>query len=114
VRLVRLMPGRSIAVWTAAALFAVAHFPNPILMAATMLWGMVACRLFLRYRDLYTLGVVHAVLGLTLAFAIPAAIHHQMHVGLGYLRYHPEQSQRGTASFHAVPQVRPSTGVSSE
>jgi hypothetical protein len=88
-RLLRVLPSRKAAVITAAAMFACAHIPNPVLTIATLVWGIVACTLFLRYRDLYSLGVAHAILGLCIAFSIPAAIHHQMHVGLGYLRYHP-------------------------
>ncbi len=90
-RLLRLMSSRSAAVVTAAGLFASAHIPNPLLVVATFLWGLIACALFLHYRDLLSLGVAHAVFGLCLAFAIPAGVHHQMRVGLGYLRYHPEQ-----------------------
>jgi len=88
VRLLRLLPTRTAAVVVAAALFAVAHLPNSFLMAATLLWGMVACALFLRYRNLYSLGLAHGVLGLCLAIAIPNAVHHQMRVGLGYFRWH--------------------------
>ena len=57
----------------------------------TLIWGFVACTLFLRYRDLYSLGLAHAVFGLTIAITVPAAVHHNMRVGLGYLRYHPHQ-----------------------
>lgn len=88
VRLLRLLPTRTAAIVAAAALFAVAHLPNPFLTAATLLWGLIACALFLRYRNLYSLGVAHGILGLCLAIAIPNAVHHQMRVGLGYLRWH--------------------------
>ena len=88
VRLLRLLPTRTAAIVIAAALFAVAHLPNPFLTVVTLLWGMIACALFLRYRNLYSLGVAHGILGLCLAIAIPNAVHHQMRVGLGYLRWH--------------------------
>jgi hypothetical protein len=107
-RLLRLLPTRSAAVITAAGLFASAHIPNPLLVAATMLWGVIACTLFLRYRDLLTLGIAHAVLGLSLAFTLPAPLHHQMRVGLGYLRWHPEQvqqSQNGPSAQNGIPAV---------
>lgn len=88
-RLLRILPSKSAAVVVAATLFAVAHLPNPLLTAATLFWGAIACTLFLRYRDLYSLGFAHAILGLCIAFAVPNTVHHQMRVGLGYLHWHP-------------------------
>jgi hypothetical protein len=88
-RLLRICRKPWMAIAISSSLFAFAHVPNPVLMVATLLWGLVACTLFLRYRDLYSLGFAHAVFGLTLAICIPAAVHHNMRVGLGYLRYHP-------------------------
>lgn len=85
-RMLRILPSRTAAVIVTGALFAVAHIPNPLLMIATLVWGIVACALFLRYRNLYSLGIAHGILGLCLAISIPTAIHHQMRVGIGYLR----------------------------
>jgi hypothetical protein len=90
-RFLRVMPKRWMAVVGAATLFSLAHIPNPVLTVATLVWGLVACSLFLRYRDLYSLGFAHAVFGLTIAISVPAAVHHNMRVGLGYLRYHPHR-----------------------
>jgi membrane protease YdiL (CAAX protease family) len=93
-RLLRVFrPGWALVI--SASLFAVAHVPNPVLTLATLIWGLAACALFRRYRDLLSLGLAHAVFGLTLAMCIPASVHHNMRVGLGYLRYHPKpQNQR--------------------
>ncbi len=90
-RLVRVFPNRTSAVVVAAALFATAHIPNPLLTVVTMLWGLAACALFLKYRNLYVLGLAHGILGLCIAVSVPNAIHHHMRVGLGYLRYDAEQ-----------------------
>jgi membrane protease YdiL (CAAX protease family) len=87
-RLLRLLPRRSLAVSIAALLFAVAHIPNPVLVGLTLIWGFIACVLFLRYRNLYSLALAHAILGICVAITVPDAIHHHMRVGLGYLRYH--------------------------
>ena len=92
-RLLRLLSTRTAAVLTAAVLFAVAHLPNPLLMVATLAWGIAACALFLRYRDLYSLGIAHGILGLCLAIAIPNTVHHQMRVGLGYVRWHATKAE---------------------
>jgi hypothetical protein len=86
-RLQRLLSGKQGAVIAAAGLFAVAHLPNPILTVLTLLWGWVACRLFLRYRNVYTLAIAHAIFGICIALSFPAAVIHNMRVGLGYLRY---------------------------
>lgn len=88
-RIRRLVPPAAGAVAVTAVLFSLAHLPNPILTVATLFWGAAACLLFLRYRDLYSLGAVHAILGLCIAFTVPDALHHQMRVGLGYLTWRP-------------------------
>ena len=51
----------------ATGLFALGHLPSPILTAVTVVWGAAACWLFLRYRNVFTLGVAHAVLGVCVA-----------------------------------------------
>lgn len=87
-RLLRLLPTQWSAVTGAVGLFAIAHLPNPVLTVATILWGLAACLLFLRYRNLYILGITHAIFGICLAVTVPAHISHNMRVGLGYLRFH--------------------------
>ena len=87
-RLVRITPSENASVSLAAALFAVAHLPNLVLTAATLIWGAVSSVLFLRYRNLYILGLTQGLLGLCLAVCVPDALIHHMRVGLGYLDYH--------------------------
>jgi membrane protease YdiL (CAAX protease family) len=72
----------------AAVLFSAAHLPNPLLVLATLLWGMAACWLFLRYRSLIGVAAIHFVLGVCVAICVPASLQHNMRVGLGYSRYH--------------------------
>jgi hypothetical protein len=88
-RLLRLLPGKVAPVIAATSIFALAHLPNPILTPITFLWGAVSCILFLRYRNIYALGLAHGIMGLCVAITVPNALHHHMRVGLGYLRYHP-------------------------
>ena len=83
-RLERLLGSRK-AVWAAAGLFAVAHVPNPVLVPATLAAGLAFCELFRRCRNIYTLAIAQAILGMCLAAAVPDALHHHMHVGIGYL-----------------------------
>jgi membrane protease YdiL (CAAX protease family) len=79
--------GSSAAVWIASALFAAAHLPNPILTTATLIGALFFCEMFRRYRSIYPLAVVHAMLGLTIAIVTPDSLVHHMRVGIGYLRY---------------------------
>jgi membrane protease YdiL (CAAX protease family) len=75
------------AVWISASLFAAAHIPNPVLTIATFFGALFFCEMFRRYRSLLPLGLVHAVLGITLALCVPTALIHHMRVGIGYLHF---------------------------
>lgn len=86
-RFLRILPSPRSAAFATALLFALAHLPNPILAPVTLIWGFAACLIFLRYRNLYTLGIAHAIFGITIAITIPGPVVHNMRVGLGYLTY---------------------------
>lgn len=104
-RLLRLLPSPTAAALTAAAMFALAHLPNPVLTPITVLWGLAACVLFLRYRSLYPLAIAHAILGICVAITVPASLDHNMRVGRGYLtypRHHPQRSQNDQIVSTAV------------
>jgi hypothetical protein len=87
-RFLRLLPRREWAAVAAAAIFAAAHIPNPLLTCVTLIWGAVACFVFLRCRNVYTLMLTHAILGVSLAITVPGPVIHNMRVGIGYLKYH--------------------------
>ena len=87
-RLERLLGSRR-AVWAAAGLFALAHFPNPVLVPATWVAGLAFCELFRRYRNIYTLAIAQTILGICLACAVPELWHHHMRVGIGYFTWIP-------------------------
>src|SRR5437762_1177391 len=86
-RFLRILPRQSLAIIMAAVLFSAAHVPSVVLTVTTLVWGIVSCSLFLRYRDLYSVGLVHGILGLCVAISVPDAVTHHMMVGLGYLHY---------------------------
>lgn len=90
-RLLRLVPSEAAAVTLAGTLFAIAHLPNLLLAAGTLVWGIVSCVLFRRYRNLWMLGLAQGLLGLCFAVCVPDALHHHLRVGLGYLRYRGTQ-----------------------
>ena len=90
-RLLRLVSNEAAAVSLAGTLFAAAHLPNLVLTAATLVWGMVSCALFQRYRNLWALGLAQGLLGLCFAVCVPDSLHHHLRVGVGYLRYRGTQ-----------------------
>jgi len=93
-RLTRIVGHEQAAIGVAGVLFAAAHLPNLTLTAATLVWGVVSCALFRRYRNLYALGLAQGLLGLCFAVCVPDALHHHLRVGLGYLRYHAPDAGR--------------------
>lgn len=97
-RLLRLLSSPKAAAFAAAGLFALAHVPNPVLFVLTIVWGTLACLIFLRYRNLYPLAIAHAVLGITIAVVVPGHVDHNMRVGLGYLKYHRGQHRHFNAA----------------
>jgi len=79
--------GSSAAVWMTSTLFAAVHLPSPVLTTATLIGALFFCEMYRRYRSIYPLAIVHAVLGLTIAILTPDSLLHHMRVGIGYLRY---------------------------
>jgi hypothetical protein len=104
-RLMRLLPGKVLPVLAAAGLFATAHIPNPVLAPVTLVWGIAACVLFLRYRSIYALGIAHGILGLCVAVTVPDSVHHHMRVGIGYYTYHPRGYHRSPDHRNQTDQI---------
>jgi hypothetical protein len=86
-RSLRLIPNATAAACLSAAMFAVAHLPNPVLTVITLVCGLAACLFFLRYRNLWPLAIAHAILGIVIAITIPGNIDHNMRVGISYLTW---------------------------
>jgi hypothetical protein len=90
-RLQRLIPDQNLVVFVVAVLFAVAHLPNPLLTVVTVVWGVAACLVYLRYRNVYSLAIAHAIFGIAIAITVPGPLDHNMRVGLEYLAYSPHR-----------------------
>ena len=88
-RTLRVVPNATVAAVITASVFALAHVPNPVLTPLTLIWGLTACLVFIRVRNVYPLAIAHAIFGICIAVTIPASVLHNMRVGLGYLQYHP-------------------------
>ncbi|MBI1788309.1 MAG: CPBP family intramembrane metalloprotease [Acidobacteria bacterium] len=65
----------------AALVFAGAHLPNAFLMTATFLGGYACAKLYLKYRNLYLLGLAHATVGFLLYLVVPDSVSHHLYVG---------------------------------
>src|SRR5579864_5167797 len=65
----------------AAIAFSGIHTPNWFLMAVTLLAGFVCARIYLKFRNLYALGLAHGVIGFLLYLCVPDTISHHLYVG---------------------------------
>jgi membrane protease YdiL (CAAX protease family) len=75
------------AVIASTLLFTVAHLPNITLTALTFVGALFFTEAFRRYRSIYPLGIVHASLGIAIAYSFPDSIMHHMRVGLSYWHF---------------------------
>jgi hypothetical protein len=104
-RLLRVLPNQTWAAITTAGIFATAHLPNPVLTPMTLIWGVAACLVFLRFRNIFVLGMAHAIFGICVAITFPAPVVHNMRVGLGYLRYQAPMAVQRNQRDHKVSTV---------
>jgi len=66
--------------------FAGVHALNWYLMAVTFIAGTLSAFIYVRYRNLYFLGVAHGVVGTVLYLVSPDSIAHHFRVGPGMFR----------------------------
>jgi membrane protease YdiL (CAAX protease family) len=85
-RFAAVLPKRAASV-TVAVLFCAVHAPNLFLMAVTLPLGWCATLIYLRTRNLYVLGIAHAVIGLLLFLTVPDSISHHLRVGPGWFTH---------------------------
>jgi membrane protease YdiL (CAAX protease family) len=65
----------------AALIFSGAHMPNWFLMIVTAAGGFVCAKLYLKFRNLYFLGLAHGAIGFLLYLCVPDTISHHLYVG---------------------------------
>lgn len=70
----------------ASALFSLAHLPNWFLMITTLAGGYCANIVYRRHKNLYFLGLAHALIGFTIFVAAPDWLIHHLRVGPGWFR----------------------------
>jgi hypothetical protein len=76
IRLLQIFGKTSVALVSAGLLFSIAHSPNMKLMFLSFFFGLFVCILFLRNRNIFTLGIMHGVLSvLFCSFLVPGIIN---------------------------------------
>jgi membrane protease YdiL (CAAX protease family) len=86
-RLMEVVRNRHLRSLLVGIIFGSAHIPNPILMVATTVAGVVFAEVFVRHRNIWPIALAQAVGGLLIAAVSPASLIHNMRVGPGYLFY---------------------------
>jgi len=69
-------------------LFAGAHIPNPVLMPATFVGGIIFAEIFFHHPNIWPLALVQAVAGFFIGMLAPPWMIHGMRVGPGYFFFH--------------------------
>ncbi|HXH47823.1 MAG TPA: CPBP family glutamic-type intramembrane protease [Terriglobia bacterium] len=88
-RLMRVVQSAHLRSFVIGLLFAGAHIPNPVLMAATFAGGIVFAEIFSRHPNIWPLAFVQALAGFVIGTLSPPWIIHGMRVGPGYFLFHP-------------------------
>lgn len=72
----------------AGLLFALLHWPNPVLVPLTFVGGALMAWLFWKDRNILPLTVWQTILGSLIWWAFPIVWHHSMRVGPGFYHFH--------------------------
>jgi hypothetical protein len=65
----------------AAIAFSGIHTPNWFLIVVTLFAGFACAKIYLKFRNLYVLGLAHGVIGFLLYLCVPDTISHHLYVG---------------------------------
>jgi hypothetical protein len=80
------LTSRKKSIIVAAALFAVVHAPNPLLMTMTFVGALGWCAIYARFPNVVPLGVSHAVATIALLYSFDANLTGHLRIGQAYLR----------------------------
>jgi len=81
-RFAEFLPRRPQAVPALAGLcFSLAHTPNWFLMAIALPGGYLCARIYMKYRNLYFLGLAHGIIGFLIHLVTPDSISHHLYIG---------------------------------
>ncbi len=94
------LKSRGLAAGLAGIAFAIMHVPNPILVPATFVWGVVSSLLFERCRTVWGLALLQTMLSSTLFWITPQALNRDFRIGPYYYQVH---SPKGPGTAFAPP-----------
>jgi hypothetical protein len=80
------LTSRKRSIIVAAALFAVVHAPNPLLMTMTFAGALGWCAIYARHPNILPLGVSQAIATIALLYAFDANLTGHLRIGQAYLR----------------------------
>ena len=83
IRLRQIFGQKSIALFSTAVLFSIVHSPNVELMFLSFFFGLIVCILFLRNRNIITLGIMHGVLSMLFCSLLVPGLVKNYKVGPG-------------------------------
>jgi len=86
-RLMSVVRSRRLSSLLVGIMFGAAHIPNPVLMAATTIGGLIFSEAFARHRNIWPLALAHTAGAFLIAALAPASLIHNMRVGPGYFFY---------------------------
>jgi hypothetical protein len=90
------LKSRGLAAGLAGAAFSIMHFPNPILVPATFVWGVASSLLFERCRTVWGLALLQTMLASTLFWITPLELNRNFQIGPYYYQVHSSQAPGGT------------------
>ncbi len=74
-----------VSILVVAVLFASFHLPNPVLMAATFVGGLVWATIYQRAPNLFALAISHGLMTWILISTIPSSLLHGLRVGYKFI-----------------------------
>lgn len=83
-RLLKAGAGERPAAMISGLLFALVHIPNPLLVPATFLWGVISNLLFRSVRSVPALAMTQFALSTLGILLFPVQFHHGFRIGPGY------------------------------
>jgi hypothetical protein len=90
------LKSRGLAAGLAGAAFSIMHFPNPILVPATFVWGVASSLLFERCRTVWGLALLQMMLSSTLFWITPPDLNRDFRIGP---YYYEARSPQGASAF---------------
>lgn len=77
--------------WIAAVIaglvFSLLHWPNPVLVPATLIWGICSCFMFEKCRSVFALALLQVMLSSILIWVTPTARSRGFRTGPSYYRW---------------------------